>query len=170
MSSVQSQQPATLSYASTPYGYYRKIGGGFTVGKVKWAGPVIAGPEALYLLKVERQNTGAAAGGAAGGLVGALIGGAISAAFAKPDENRSCTYFQLPDSVRGHPDWPVKKQKKDIDVVVLPKEYVESIRHPRFSNLLKLKAAGIDYVIEYTLFTGKKVKSFLAASGWKLEW
>src|SRR5215216_3063814 len=61
MSSIQSQQPTTLSYASTPYGYYRKIGGGFTVGKVKWFGPVIAGPEALYLLKVQRQNSGGGA-------------------------------------------------------------------------------------------------------------
>jgi hypothetical protein len=161
---------AAVQYASTPYGYYRRIGGAFRAGTVKWGGPVVAGPEAFYLLKVERHSDAAAAGAAAGGLVGALVAGAISAALQKPDENPTCTYFQLPESVRGHPDWPIKKRKKDVEVLVLPRDSVESIRHPRFSNVIKLKADGVDYSIEYTFFTGNKVKNFLAASGWKLEW
>ena len=149
---------------------YRKIGAAFTVGKVKWAGHVIASPDALYLLKVSRHNAGAAAGAHAGGLIGALVVGAISAAFQKPDETKSCKYFELPREVRDHPDWPIKKQKHDIDVIVLPKPFVEGLRHPRFSNLLKLSAAGIPYSIEYTLFRGKKVKNFLAGAGWAVEW
>jgi hypothetical protein len=149
---------------------YRKIGGSFVVGKAKWAGPVIASPDAIYLLKVSRHNTGAAAGAHAGGLIGALVVGAISAAFQKPDETKSCKYFELPREVREHPDWPVKKQKKDVDVIVLPKPFVEGLRHPRFGNLLKLTAAGIPYTIEYTLFRGRKVKAFLAGAGWTMQW
>ena len=64
----------------------------------------------------------------------------------------------------------MKKQKKDVDVIVLPKQYVEGMRHPRFSNLIKLTAAGLPYTIEYTLFRGKSVKSFLTEAGWKIEW
>jgi len=156
---------------STPAdGHYRKIGFAFSVGKVKWAGAVIASPEALYLLKETRQNAGAAAGAHAGGLIGALVVGAIASAFQKPDDTKSCKYFELPLEVRGHADWPVTKQKKDVDVIVLPKPYVEGLRHQRFSNVLKLTAAGIPYSIEYTLFRGKKVKSFLTQSGWAMEW
>jgi hypothetical protein len=163
------QSPGTLQYASTPYGYYRKIGNSFNVNKAKWLGSVIASPEALYLLKEARQSAAAAAG-VHGGLIGALVVGAISAAMQKPDETRSCNYFQLPQEVRDHPDWPVKKQKKDVDVIVLPKQYVEGMRHPRFGNLIKLTAAGLNYSIEYTLFRGKAVKNFLTQAGWKIEW
>jgi len=151
-------------------GHYRKIGFAFSVGRVKWAGAVIASPEALYLLKETRHNAGAAAGAHAGGLIGALVVGAIASAFQKPDETRSCKYFELPPEVRNHPHWPVKKQKKDVDVIVLPKPYVEGMRHPRFSNLLKLTAAGNPYSIAYTLFCGKKVKNFLTEAGWAMEW
>src|SRR2546423_12317229 len=48
----------------------RKIGGAFTVGKAEWFGPVIASPEALYLLKVRRQNSVVPAAAAAGGWSG----------------------------------------------------------------------------------------------------
>jgi len=82
--------------------HYRKIGFAFSVGKVKWAGAVIASPEALYLLKETRHNAGAAAGAHAGGLIGALVVGAIASAFQKPDETKSCKYFELPPAVRGH--------------------------------------------------------------------
>src|SRR5689334_4521694 len=117
-------QPLSLQYARTAYGFYRQIGHGFTVEKAKWVGPVIASPEALYLLKRQRQSTATIAGAAAGGLIGGLIVGAISAALQKPDETRSCKYYEIPDEVRAHPDWPVKKQKADVDVIVLPKAYV----------------------------------------------
>ena len=160
--------PATAP-AAPPQSFYRKIGGSFTVGKVKWIGAVIASPDALYLLKGQRQ-TAAATGAAHFGLVGALVGHAISKAFEKPDETKSCKYFELPREVREHPDWPVKKQKKDVDVIVLPKPFVEGLKHPRFTNVLKLTAAGIPYSIEYTLFRGKKVKTFLAGAGWTMEW
>jgi hypothetical protein len=161
--------PVALPYAGPPREFYRKIGHAFAVGKAKWMGAVIASPEAIYLLKQTRFNAAAAAG-MHGGLLGALVVGAIAKALEKPDETKSCKYFQLPPEVHGHPDWPAKKQKLDVDVIVLPKAFVQNMRHPRFTNELKLTAAGIDYKIEYTLFRGKKVKAFLADAGWAMQW
>jgi hypothetical protein len=170
MDNINPSLAAPIPYEATPYGYYRKIGSAFTANGVKWQGAVIASPEAIYLLKVARVSAGVAGAAAAGGLVGGLIAGAIAAATRKPDDNRTCTYFQLPEQVRSHPDWPIKKRKKDVDVIVIARDSAPPLTHPRFTNLIKLTVKGITYVIEYTLFAGGKTKRFLAAAGWAMGW
>jgi hypothetical protein len=163
--------PATqpLQYARTPYGYYMRLGGQFKANGITWIGSAIAGPEAIYLMKASRQNDAATTGFLVGGLVGGLIAGAIAKATEKPDMLRSCTYFQLPEAVRAHPDWPAKKRTKDCDVIVVSRPYVDVIRYNGWTSSFRFHVAGFDYSIRHGLFQKGKVKRFLAASGWTLE-
>ncbi len=140
--------------------YFAKIGGAFRVGKAKWLGPVVASPDAIYLVKKARQRNNAGGG---------LIGAAISAALQSRDRFDTCRYFELPAEVTSHSDWPVKR-KKDCRVLIIPKNEIKQIKHPGFTNVLRLEFQGTDIRIDYLMFRGRFVKEFLHAGGWPLLW
>jgi hypothetical protein len=145
---------------------YMQIGYTFKLGKSSWRGAVVASPEAFYLLQEMKAST--AMLGAQFGLVGALVA-AGAAKLAEPSETRTCDISQLDPAVLNHPDWPLKKRKKG-DMVVVAREDVGEIKHPRWTNLIKFDVDGEPASIEYALFRGKKVRQFLIDSGWPVSW
>ena len=153
---------------------FKRIGTTFQIGKQKYYGMAIASPEALYLIMAQARNdaTMALAGGL-GGAVGGLIAGAIAAAGArKAQPVRTCTLAELDPAVRDHPDWPFRAKRKDgpKQVLVVPRDEVDVLEHPSFTNLLKFKLGETAITIEYLLFRGGGVRDYLLAGAWPLRW
>src|SRR4051812_40557262 len=95
----------TLSYVHSPLGYYLRIGRRFSIQNRWWIGDAIVGREAIYLLKRMPYSRGIAEHG----FIGGLIVSATADMHDPPDDIHSCTYLQLPEQVRFHPDWPTKQ-------------------------------------------------------------
>jgi hypothetical protein len=155
---------------------YAKVGFAYRIHGRSQRGPVIASSEALYLL-TEAQSAGGAimVGAAAGGLIGAGIAAAATALLNRPnrkmertspDQPYTCDFDALPAEVTSAPSWPFKKYGGS--VLVVPRAAVKSIRHPMFSNELRMKAGDVSVLLMYGFFTGKRVMGLLAEMGWPI--
>lgn len=152
---------------------YNRIGMTFKVGKQQYYGTVTASVEALYLIMAQRRNDFALAAGVAGGLIGGLIVGAITAMGSKKSQPvRTCKLEELGTDITSHPDWPVplKPRNSDTEVLVIPRDAVDVIKHQSFTNLLQFNLADTPVTIEYLLLRGKRVQQYLLDAGWRLNW
>ena len=149
---------------------FERIGITFHVGKSHWYGTVIASRDALYL-PMERTRNDVAQGvaGGLGGAVGGLIAGAVMGALDKKTPQGVVELRKLPDGIRKHPDWPLKA-KDDCPVLVIPRQTVPAVYHPKLTNLLQFEFASEPVKIEYLLFRGKRVRATLESFGWPLKW
>ena len=140
----------------------------FRIGAAIWEGPVVASADAIYLVQV-RPVSAIGEVGRSFGLIGGLVAAAAQSVTGSRRSVSTCRLSELPPTVRNDPNWP-RARADDSPVLVVPKDAVDSIRHPRFSNELRFTAGGEKILIGYRLFQGAKVRRFLSEAGWKLEW
>src|SRR5947199_3997390 len=104
---------------------FKKIGYETAVGKRRWAGPVIATPEALYcVLAVSNSSSDLMKfgfAGALGGAIGGLIVGAMSNNSA-PSPPTMAKIGDVPEQLRAPDSGPLRKFKPDVPVLVIPKQ------------------------------------------------
>lgn len=159
---------------------FKRISASFKIEQNKYQGMVVVSPDALYFVMVKKMDTATmgAVIGASFGLVGALVVGAIASALPKKEEEeeeepiRTCTVAELGADIRHHTDWPYKFKPKDEDkqVLIVNKQAVELVEHPRFGNILKIKAGDTLFRLEYLFFKGKSIRDYLTETGWPMNW
>jgi hypothetical protein len=155
---------------------YFKIGRDIVVGKgfsaKHWAGPIIFGKEAIYLLpndvSVKSLRAGYDSASAAAGMLGGMIGGAIAGAMqskgrSKPTWQEHIVQInELPQNVLLNPDWPIKKGKRP--VILIKKSDIEKFE--RSGGKLLVEAYGDTFKLGLKLFgRGKAIETMRS-----LEW
>lgn len=147
------------------------IGKNYAFKGVPGKGLVIASADAIYLLGYATIDTSLPGGtGTTSNGVLDLIIGVFELAAVFEEKRTASNYASLPSEIREHPDWPVTKPSDYGMVVKVGRPAIDVIVHPRFSNLLWLRAGEVGINIEYKLFTGRKVREFLTQTGWNLQW
>ena len=180
-----SSQFARIDVPPSPFPRYIQIGKRFSVasesGEYEFLGPVIASPEAFYLIAEKSVNElsvetiGVVVGGALGGVVGGVIGGVggklLSSAWQTIESNRGpnlpfvCQASELHNAVRLDPDWPVKPRG---NVFVVPRPAIERLTHTRFSyfsicGFLTITTFAVDFkVLPYVFSRGRIIRTLRA--------
>jgi hypothetical protein len=143
---------------------------------------VVASRDALYVApKDSRLSWAEVAGlGAVGGLVGiagaallssaneGMVESAIHKSGATGNASQgvySCKASELPPTVQGSPEWPLRQA--DLPVLVVPRGSAK-LKHPKFSNELHLMLANRKVRLAYVMFTGGKFLGFLRENGWDI--
>jgi hypothetical protein len=153
------------------YPVFKKFSRTFAIGRHRFAGVGIASVDALYLIMVRELKLRLAMNGAIGGGIMAVLdellqrwGGGV----------RVETYAlrELPPEILQHEDWPYPCTQKTAKyrVLIVPREAVDVIKHPRFSDRLLFEIGETTVKVEYFFFRGKAVRDYLYAAGWKLKW
>lgn len=137
---------------------YRVIGSRFRIEGTRWDGPVVATADAFYLFQRSRERDAAP-------LVAKLVLSTIERDASVP----ACSYDQLPESLRNHPEW-LPFEELNCPVIVLGREQIKAVNHRRFSNMLDLETDAERVSVEYSLFTGSAVRQFLTTHHWPLMW
>lgn len=144
-------------------GPFFKVGSYFTVpGSKRWIGVSVVSPRAFYLLKIRRQQSGAAYG--IGG-IGAML---IASAFTTADDTRTCDLNDVPYPVRMALD--PKSKRKAGDVIILPKGAIRFIKPGGGLNAtIAVHVGGEKFIVNRGLFSGGAVRQFLTGTGWALN-
>jgi len=153
---------------------FKKIGYETAIGKRRWAGPVIATPQALYcVLAVCNSSSDLLRFGFAGALGGA-IGGLIAGAMSKTSASSPPTMAKIgdvPEQLRAPDTGPLRKFKVDVPVLVIPKQSTGVIlKGSWINNTLKLMLGDELVVISHKPFGASSVREYLAGAGWPLNW
>ena len=140
-------------------GPFVKMGGSFKSAGVPWTGPVIASPQAIYLLKYAK----AAQHGYGGGLIGALLAQAL----AKDDGISTRTTEDLPQAVKAfiYPQGKVKLK----EVVIVPRATVSYVQSSRWNNVIDFTAGRDKFIVNTNPFLMWKRARQLAELGWTLN-
>src|SRR5262245_2144815 len=110
-----------------------KIYFGYTEFSRQWKARTVASADAFYFIepprpKAQQSNqpscgpAGAMVGGALGGLLGAMLDAAAAADKRRRDTPlprgiEEMKLSQLPEEIRGHPDWPINEKKGIVTIV-----------------------------------------------------
>lgn len=154
---------------------FEVIGYETKIGKKRWAGTVVATPEALYCVLAQANSTGdLVAVGVGGGLMGA-IGGAVAGAVVglknKGNGSQASTVGEAPEILRVKGTGPLRRFKTTIPMLIVPRENVSQIiKSSWINNTLQFALGSEQVVISHSLFAQKKVREYLASNGWPLLW
>lgn len=155
---------------------YVKVGRDIVVGKgfsaKHWAGPIIFGRDAIYLLpndvSVKALKAGYDSASAAAGVLGGMIGGAIAGtmqakAKTKPTwQEHIAELKELSPNVRTSPDWPVKSDKRS--VILIKRTDISKI--VRSGSRLIVEAYGDIFKLGLKLFGRGKALDAVKNLGW----
>lgn len=146
---------------------YMTIGGSVTYGKglkqKTFNGPVVASEEAIF------ASLALSSGDMLASSLGGLVGFAAWAAVKKVKGNKSDRALfitdvnELPENIRHAPDWPMKKVKGN--VLVLMRDEATDISESIWTGL-KFKIDGHPILIPLGVFKHGKRKAFLQDNGW----
>lgn len=121
---------------------FQKISVFFKIDRRSFSGVGIASASGIFLIILEerRRNVHLLPWGIWFGAIGGVIGALMSRREVSADLNLSvgtCPVKNLPLEFRKHPDWPFPFTAKmeGHQVLWIPRERVEVIRHPSFTNL-----------------------------------
>ncbi|MGA1796307.1 MAG: hypothetical protein ACMUIL_10665 [bacterium] len=155
---------------------YFKIGRDIVVGKgfsaKHWAGPIVFGKEAIYLLpngvSVKSLRAGYDSASAAAGMLGGIIGGAIAGALQGKDKSKPtwqeniAEINKLPPEVLSDPDWSMKKGKRP--VILIKKDDIDKFE--RSGGKLMVEAYGDTFKLGLKLFGRGKAIEAMRNLGW----
>jgi hypothetical protein len=154
---------------STPA--YLKVSKAFRIGRAaegNYSGVVVASPEAFYFVVGRNVAKVVLA------VVRGLLGSAEAIAEMKKkkgllepgSELIETDLAELPEEIRGHPDWPVKKDQGRL--LIVPRAAVTSLSFPFWKWGIFLRTKTIEFRIEPPLFGRKKLFQSLREMGWEI--
>jgi len=153
---------------------YKKIGYETAVDNRRWAGPVIATPDALYCALLISNSRGdllaRGMGGALGGAIGGLIVHGImkSTATAPPVDG---TIADVPEFLRAPGTGPWRKFKPAQRVLIIPRKAIsEIVKNSWINNTLLIRLGHQRVIISHNVFSPGGVREYLAATGWPMVW
>ena len=138
---------------------YLTFGNSTRFGLCDYYGPVIASPEALFLMLAVRP----------GGLVGGLLQMGVEKLSRKKEITYLCDLSEFPEEITTDPDWPLKKKKKG-EVIVVPRADIKSLRLGSWlHSLLTIKTPERTFQAGVSIFKRSKLREFFTEHGWELK-
>ena len=150
---------------------YLKISRAFHLGKGisrAYSGGVVASDEAFFFVVGENALRAGFVHG--GGAIGALVADLLERRLAPLDFGPHIVptdLGELPESIAGHPDWPIRA--KEGPLIVVPRRAVRSIRYSFWKWGIFLDTKTMEIRIEPPFFGRKRMFTFLAEAGWEIE-
>ncbi len=153
---------------------FQKIGYETKIGKQRWAGPVIATPDALYCALVIANGTtqllAAGIGGGLGGAIGGAIAGAITAGSSKP-KTSVAKIADVPQYLRAPDTGPFRRVKPDMAVLIVARDSISHLeKNGMINNTLVFDLGDKHVTISHSMFGPSKARQYLIDSGWPLVW
>jgi hypothetical protein len=142
---------------------YKLIGNSFNLGgrlRLDYHGPIIASPDAFFLVIGARPGQVLASNF---GAVGLLAYKSIGSFLKAQHDVLEFKYEDLPSEVTGHPDWPIKGGPEH--VIVVPRNVIDRIRYSFFATY-DLVCGERSYCIALNLLTRRSTMAALREMGW----
>ena len=147
--------PEPLWMQENEVGPFLKFGKGFSVNDAIWAGPAVASPRAIYLLKLSRHPVHV-----------------LAAPFAKNDDIRTCALFDLPRNVQAAFDLKSEQMSRGHDVVILRRDAISLIKFVTFvfpECRVSVRVGTDRFCVSAGMFSKGRVRTFLITNGWILN-